>query len=63
MTVDIRPDRHRVVCGGRHRPAAVRPGPVAAARGAESIDGVVVEQRASARWPFPSLLPRRPAQA
>ncbi len=28
---------------------------------AESIDGVVVVQRASARWPHPMLLPRRPA--
>ncbi len=34
---------------GRHRPAAVRPGPVAEV--AESIDGAVVVKRASARWP------------
>jgi hypothetical protein len=59
VTVGLRPGRHRVVLGERHRPAAERLGPVAGVT--TSFDGVVVDQGASARWPRPSLLPRRPA--
>jgi hypothetical protein len=45
-----------VVHGGRQRPAAMRQGAVAEVT--ESIGDIVVVQRASARWPYPSLLPR-----